>query len=155
MMQKASRKAQNFLDFVPAGNPAFSWELQEDGTVAVTMPHNGLFDRLAQRFFRRPRYSRICLDELGSFIWMQIDGKRSIHEISSLVRQQFGERAEPLISRLVAFFRVLESHRFVRFGAEGSRDPARLCSHRHLQKSDAPMQKAQSPSEPVSQPTTD
>ena len=94
-------------------NPDFYWGEREEGLVTVTVVRTGFYDRVAQRFFHAPPASRIDLDRYGSFVWEQIDGTRTIHEISLLVRERFGEEAEPLVPRLVKFFAILKDNRFV------------------------------------------
>jgi len=106
-------KENNYLDYVPVHNPLFSYTLTKNGRVRVKVRHKGMFHRMAQIFFGRPECSYIELDELGSFVWQQMDGKRSIYAICILMRDRFGERAEPLFERAVSFFRILRSNAFI------------------------------------------
>lgn len=108
-------KQKNVLEFVPVKNPKLSWEEKESGLVTVTIRHTGFYNRLAQTLFHTPPYSDIDLDTFGSFVWKQIDGDRSIHEIAQLVKAQFGQKAEPLYPRLVTYFRTLKNNRFVQW----------------------------------------
>ncbi|WP_066459292.1 PqqD family protein [Anaerotruncus rubiinfantis] len=107
----AKKAQQNLLDFIPTR--AFSFQQQENGLVTVTVPHTGFFDRLAQLLFHKPTQSLISLDEFGSFIWLQIDGQRTVYEIGLLVQKQFGKAAEPLFERLSTFFITLRQNRFI------------------------------------------
>ena len=68
------------------------------------MENKGLANRIAQICFGRPKVSHITLEELGSFIWQQIDGEKSILQIGELVQEAFGEKAEPLYERLAHVF---------------------------------------------------
>ena len=47
--------------------PEFSED--ETGIVTLTKEWTGFYNRIAQRFFHRPRVSHIDLDGYGSFIW--------------------------------------------------------------------------------------
>ena len=94
------KQKKNYLDFVPKKNPAFCWELDDDGMVVILIENRGIYNRIAQKLLKKPRVSRITLEKFGSFIWRQIDGTRSVYEISGLVSEEFGEEAEPLICLL-------------------------------------------------------
>lgn len=104
---------KNFLDLIPCRNPLFLWEQDTEGMVTVHVVNTGFFNRLSQRLFRKPRVSHIRLDRYGSFIWQQLDGKRTIYDIARLVQAQFGKEAEPLFERLVPYFRTLYQYRFI------------------------------------------
>ena len=66
------KKQENFLDYVPKRNKLYEWDLNQKKHVEVAVVNRGLFNRIAQIIFRRPKVSRIELDELGSFIWQEI-----------------------------------------------------------------------------------
>ena len=46
-------------------------------------------------------------------MWPLIDGKKSVAEIAKDVDEHFGEEAHPLYERLVHFFKVLDSYKFI------------------------------------------
>lgn len=110
-----SKKSENFLDFVPKKNPEFEWKIKENGCVEIAMPNKGFFNRLAQIIWKRPKVSYISLDEFGSFVWKQIDGESTVLDISIPVKEQFGEKAEPLLERLSTFVKTLSNWKFVIF----------------------------------------
>lgn len=110
------KKKENYLDYVPKHNPVFSYRRKENGRIEVEVINRGLFNRLAQIFLKRPRRSFIELDELGSFVWEQMDGKRTIYDICILTKEQFGNTAEPLFERAVTFFRILRRNAFIQYG---------------------------------------
>ena len=105
-----ARKRENYLDYIPAVSPRNTWEADETGTVTNHMVHRGFYAWLAQRFFRRPRVSRIRLDAMGSFVFQHIDGKRTVGALAKLVRAEFGEDAEPLYGRLVQYLKILRNN---------------------------------------------
>ena len=88
------------MDYVPMKNPEYKWETNEKGRVVIDEPNEGFFNRVAQKFFHRPRQSYIDLDQYGSFVWLLIDGERSVFDISGEVGLQFGKKADPLLDRL-------------------------------------------------------
>ena len=109
----AKKQKENFLDYVPAISGRNSWDANSDGIVTVHMVHRGFYAAIAQRFFHRPRVSHIELDRNGSFVFRQIDGKRTVGQIALLVKAEFGEAAEPLYDRLIQYLRILHNNGFI------------------------------------------
>lgn len=110
-MKKKSKK--NFMDFVPVCNPAYTWDADKDNIVTVHVVNKGFYNWLAQKLFKRPRISHIKLDEYGSFVWRQMDGEKTIYDISRLVEKKFGKKAEPIVERLVKYFQILYQNKFI------------------------------------------
>ena len=98
-----------------------SWDADACGKVTVHMVHRGFYAWVAQRFFHRPRVSQIDLDEMGSFIFRQIDGQRTVGQIAALVKAEFDREAEPLYDRLVKYMQILRNNGFIRFAGKEHR----------------------------------
>ncbi len=109
----SKKQKPNFLDYVPKHNTLFPYEENKSGMIEIIRKNRGLFNRIAQLFFGKPKTSRIELDGFGSFIWKQIDGKRDVYEIGKLVKDKFGQEAEPLYERLTEFLHILRSNGFI------------------------------------------
>lgn len=107
------RTKKNFMDFIPVCNPAYTWEADKKGKVTVHVANRGFYNWIAQKLFKRPPVSHIDLDEYGSYVWRQMDGKRNVHEISKLVSAQFGKDAEPVVPRLVKYIQILYQNKFI------------------------------------------
>lgn len=104
----------NYLDKIPVRNGDFAWT-ENNGLVTVQQENTGVYNTIAQKFFKSPRVSNVDLDKFGSFVWLQIDGERSIYEIGILVKAKFGKDAEPLYERLAKYFYTLENVHFVSY----------------------------------------
>lgn len=104
---------ENYLDFIPKHNELFPYTKKENARIEIKVTNRGFFNGIAQIFFKRPKYSYIELDEFGSFVWEQIDGKKTIYEICMEIKEQFGEKAEPLFERAVTFFKILRKNAFI------------------------------------------
>lgn len=107
------KKKTNYLDKIPIYSSEISYNADENGTVTIQAENKGTMNKLAQIFFKKPRISYIHLDDLGSFVWLMIDGKRSVYEIAVSVDDHFGEKAQPLYERLISFFTALEICKFI------------------------------------------
>ncbi len=110
-------KKKNFLDYIPVISSKNEWELT-DGKVTIHMVHRGFYAKIAQKAFKKPRISHIDLDTMGSFIFPLINGERSIGEIAILVKEEFGEKAEPLYNRLVNYMQILYNNGFIEYKKE-------------------------------------
>lgn len=113
MGKNKKKKEENYLDYIPKHNERYLWQENKNNHVEVTVHNRGLFNRIAQLIFRRPKSSQIELDSFGSFVWLQIDGKRTIYEIAMLIKAEFGAEAEPLFERAAQFFHVLRKNEFI------------------------------------------
>ena len=98
--------------------PTTAAEIEEkDGRVIVIRPRpspRGLltpFDWLV--YLMAPR--RLRLDEVGSFCWRHMDGRRTAGEIADALRAEFGTTVEPAEERLGKFIRLLQREELVSF----------------------------------------
>lgn len=108
-----AKKGNNYLHYIPAISGKNTWDTAENGLVTIHMVHRGFYAWVAQRFFHRPRVSHIALDAMGSFIFRHIDGQRTVGQLAELVREEFGQDAEPLYDRLVQYMRILQNNGFI------------------------------------------
>lgn len=106
-------KDKNYLEKIPFKKESINWSLSDDGAITLEIENKGVFNRIAQKLFKRPKISFIHLDNMGSFIWPLIDGKTNIAEIGKAVEAHFGDEASPLYPRLVKYLEILESYGFI------------------------------------------
>ena len=111
-MYMAKKKSENYLDYIPVINPKNTWS-EQDGRVTVHMVHRGFYNKLAQKLFHTPRVSNIDLDEYGSFLWVRIDGTRTVGQLAEMLKEEFGKSAEPLYRRLIQYVQTLRNNRFI------------------------------------------
>ena len=113
--KKVLKIEQNYLEMKPKRTESIRWNTDENGAVTLEIDNKGLMNRIAQKLFKKPKVSFVHLDEMGSFVWPLIDGETDIIRIGELVKEHFGEKAEPLYERLAKYFKILESYRFIHF----------------------------------------
>lgn len=110
---KKQTKSPNLLDLIPVQSQKHKAEIDDDGKVTIFVENKGLFNFIAQKLFKKPRFSQIHLEEFGSFIWQQIDGKRTVKEVADLMHEKFGSRADPLYPRISMYMKTLLNYDFV------------------------------------------
>lgn len=112
--EKKLMKDKNFLEYIYKINDDLSWSRSDDGEVVVDMVNKGLVNRIAQLIFKKPAVSHIHLQDMGSFVFGCIDGKRNVFEIGKELKSHFGDRAEPLYERLCVYMKQLERAGFIK-----------------------------------------
>lgn len=116
MKMRKSKKnvvSGNYLDYIPVISKSCEYKIGEDGKVIIMVENKGVINTIAQKLFKRPRFTKVHLDKMGNFIWPLLDGERTIYDISVLVKERFGDEAEPLYNRLVQYLRNVESYGFI------------------------------------------
>ena len=114
MAKKKQIISKNYLEKVPLRSHLIDWK-EKDGIITLEIENKGWANRLAQKFFGKPKTSFVHLDEMGSFVWPHLNGEKNIIELGTLVKEHFGEKAEPLYERLARYFQILDSYHFITF----------------------------------------
>ena len=112
-MKKTETVTRKYLEKRPVRSQALSWSTGTDGTVTLEVENRGMMNRIAQKLLGKPKVSYIHLDEMGSFLWCNLDGSQSILGLGDLVDARFGQEARPLYTRLARYMQILESYRFI------------------------------------------
>ena len=114
MKQKTKRLSANYMDLVFVKNEDRPWSQKEDGIVEIQMENKGFFNAIAQKFFKRPRFSRISLDAYGSKLWLSIDGNNTVTQIVEAMENAFPSEKDKMLNRVVQFLNTLELHSFIK-----------------------------------------
>lgn len=103
------------LDAIP--ERLIKWERDGEGKLVVLLVprfRRGPLKRWLQPRLKRP-HMRVTLDEIGTAVWENCDGKKTVREISDILKERFGEKIEPLEPRMKVFFTQLFKSQFVRY----------------------------------------
>ncbi len=115
IMKKKNVISENYLERIPMRNESISWTKDEEGVVTLETENKGIFNKIAHKFFKKPKVSYVHLDETGSFVWLLLDGEKTIYDLGKDVEVKFGEKANPLYERLAKYFQILDSYNFIKF----------------------------------------
>lgn len=113
VMKKKNIISENYLERRPCRALGVAWSKDENGIVTLEIENKGVFNRIAQILFKKPKLSYVHLDETGSFVWQTINGEKNIIDLGKDVGHKFGDKAQPLYERLAAYFQILDSYGFV------------------------------------------
>lgn len=100
---------QEVLNLVFKKSENVEYEVSSDGIVTILEKQ----DHKVQNFFRKlkfkiPMYKKMELDEYGSFIFLQIDGKKNVEELGIKLEEKYGEESHPLYERLLLFLNHID-----------------------------------------------
>ena len=92
------------------------WE-EVDGRVVVVRPEpvSAGFRSVLDRFFHKMSARRIRLDEVGSFAWKQLDGERTVADVGDSLRDEFGDRVDPVEERLGHMIWIMRKEGFLAY----------------------------------------
>ena len=113
MNKKIKKLPSNYMDIVFVRSEGFPWRQKDDGFVEIDMENRGFFNAVAQKFFKRPRISHISLDKYGTTLWLALDGKATVNDVLSKMKNAFPEEGEKMLNRVVHFLNTLEIHKFI------------------------------------------
>ena len=85
------------------------YEVDKDNIVTIIKKQ----DHMVQTFFRKlkfriPEYKKISLDEYGSWIFLQIDGKKNVKDLGERLETKYGDKVHPLYERLLLFLNHID-----------------------------------------------
>jgi hypothetical protein len=114
MKRKKQEAEINLLELIPQRN--IKWEKNEEQMCVLLKPkfNNSFAKKHLLPRMKKP-YFKVKLDKVGSFIWENCDGKRTVNELADLMKEKFGKEVEPLYDRLSVFLQHLEKNKFIQY----------------------------------------
>lgn len=106
------KKNNNYLERIPKHSKEIVWKRDEE-YIVLQKQNKGFWNSLFQKILKKPETSLIHLDKKGSFIWENIDGKRSIYDIGQKLSEEFGDEVKPLYERLIFYINTLYRCKFI------------------------------------------
>lgn len=114
LRRKTILKQVNYLELTPL---RLAQEvIAESGEVAILIPR--FTSKFAQKYFL-PRHKsvhfQIKLDEFGAATWLAIDGEKNVSTIAQELLAKFGDKIQPIESRLTTFLTTLYEQKLITF----------------------------------------
>ncbi|MFH1004806.1 MAG: PqqD family protein [Bacteroidota bacterium] len=91
------------------------YEQDEKGLVVILIPK---FKKRELRFLvprRKSEHIRITLDELGSAVWLAINGEKKVKTICQEMIDKFSEKIHPAEERILKFLSQLYTNKLISF----------------------------------------
>lgn len=110
--KKISR--ERFLGSVPVKNPVIKWEEANDGTITLIIPRNpSSLPSFLQKQLSLPQEKKVKLDEIGSKVWLKIDGKTNMQEFIEWFSNEYKVSLREAEVSLNMFFSELSKRGFI------------------------------------------
>jgi hypothetical protein len=114
---KEKWRCVDFMTLVPARAMEFEAG-PRDGQVVILQPryHGFLFGRFLQARVKGPkRFIRIPLEDRGSYLWRNMDGLRTVGELTAMFEREFSEDRQDAPRRVASFVYHMLENGFIRF----------------------------------------
>lgn len=106
-------REMDYMNHVALYNDKLEWQISENGYVNLTIENKGIYNKIAQRLFRKPRYTNIELDCYGSRLWLYIDGKSTVYDIFMQMTYAFPDEKN-MYERVNRFVAILQKNSFIK-----------------------------------------
>lgn len=103
----------DYMNHVALYNDKLEWQISENGYVNLTIENKGIYNKIAQKLFRKPRYTNIELDCYGSRFWLYIDGKSTVYDIFMQMTYAFPDEKN-MYERVNRFVAILQKNSFIK-----------------------------------------
>ncbi|MBQ1326655.1 MAG: PqqD family protein [Eubacterium sp.] len=105
---------KNFLDYIykVAEGKKFTTN-EKTGIVTIKVENKGFYNRIAQKFFHKPKYSFIDLDQYGSTLWLLLDGKKDVAALVKEMKEEFPKEADTMQDRVIRFIATLVHNDYI------------------------------------------
>ena len=103
-------KDENYLDLIPVRK--CEHEYNNDLVTVLFIKKPTIIEKM---FFRKMinKPYKIDLDEIGTFIWGQINTVLNVSEIIEITEEHFGDKVENAAERVIEFFRQMHSTKLI------------------------------------------
>lgn len=105
---------ERFLKAIPIRNPIIKYETADDDTVTLIIPRNpDAVSTFVQKMFTLPSEKKVKLDEIGSKVWLKVDGKTNMQDLIKWFSEEFRVAQREAEVSLSLFFKELSRRGFL------------------------------------------
>jgi hypothetical protein len=125
-MAKRVRKKETLsrwraLDAVPLRNQHCSVEKTDSGQVRLSVPvRQTWLTRVARRLTSLPEYKKIELDEIGTYVWKQCDGRTNVKALIQKVSKRFKLSYREAEVSLTQYLKMLAQRNVIGLAVDGA-----------------------------------
>lgn len=112
-MKGEAKKDDNFLLYIPKKKHE-DFEVKNN-TVKLLFHHDKPVEKFVRWLVKKPGTSDVELDDVGSKVWLLIDGEKSVYDIGQGLLDEFGKSCEPVYDRLIMYLRYLNRKGWISF----------------------------------------
>jgi len=112
--RKKSIKEVNYLEQIPI--KLYEHEQNGENKVNILIPkfkNSTLSNFLVPK--HKSKFLKVRLDEVGTKVWLQIDGQTSVNQICEGIKHSFGDKIPNPEQRLTDFLTKLYENKYIKF----------------------------------------
>lgn len=95
---------QEILSIIFKISDGLEYEVSTDNIVTMLVKQDHKIQKFLRKLkFRIPEYKKTSLDEYGSYVFLLIDGVKTIKDIGEHLEAKYGDKVQPLYERLLLF----------------------------------------------------
>ena len=117
--QTTDEQQKEWLTTIPVKNCDFVENRNGNFVLKTPKSNNPILQKIISAISKSP-YFKFKLDDQGSFIWKNCDGKNSVDQICILLEQEFGNAVKPTADRTIQFLQHLYQQRLIKLFKENS-----------------------------------
>lgn len=100
---------EDVLNIIYKKNEDILFELDDKNIVTILNEQEHKIQKIFRKIgFKIPKYQKIEMDKISSYIFLLIDGKKTVKEIGRIADEHFGEKIYPLFERLLLFLNHID-----------------------------------------------
>lgn len=107
------KKDDNFMLYIPRKKHK-DWEIKNN-KVYLVFHHDKTVEKFMRWLVKKPSVSDVELDDLGTTVWLNVNGENTVHDIAQVLKGKFGEKVEPVNERLIMYLRYLNKKGWIAF----------------------------------------
>lgn len=112
MKSKNNGKGENFLDLIVDRNHENYEEL--DGRIHLIFIHKNPVQRFLRWMTKKKMTSTLELDNLGSIIWKNSDGKNTVYDLINILLDKEEDTYESMQERVIIYLRTLRNRKLIK-----------------------------------------
>lgn len=95
---------QEILSIIFKISDGLEYEVSTDNIVTMLVKQDHKIQKFLRKLkFRIPEYKKTSLDEYGSYVFLLIDGVKTVKDIGENLEAKYGDKVQPLYERLLLF----------------------------------------------------
>ena len=103
----------NYMDIIFVHAYDKPSKVDETGLVTVDVTNEGFFNKIAQKFWKKPVVSHIELDKYGSEVWKALDGNNTVNNVLNIMNDKFPDEQDRMLDRVVIFLHTLQNNNYI------------------------------------------
>ena len=112
--RKKYKLPANYMDIIYTPSDKITYEENDEGLVVLKIENTGFYNTVAQKFFKRPRFSYISLDKYGTVVWKNLNGNTTVNEVVENMIKAFPDEKDRMLDRTIQFFRILDANKYIK-----------------------------------------